>query len=31
MRTDQFINMLSTNLEPADQRKTARVLVSAVV
>ena len=31
MRTDQFINMLSTNLEPADQGKTSRLIATAVV
>ena len=31
MRTDQFINMLSANLEPADQGKTSRLLATAVV
>jgi len=31
MKTDQFISMLSANLEPADQGRTTRVLGSAVV
>lgn len=31
MKTDQFINMLSANLEPADRGKTSRLLAVAVV
>lgn len=31
MKTDQFINMLSTNLEPADRGKMSRLLTAAVV
>lgn len=31
MKTDQFIDLLSTNLEPVDQRKTARTIGSAVL
>ena len=31
MKTNQFIDMLSTNLEPVDRGKTSRVLATAVV
>ena len=31
MKTDQFIDLLSTNLEPADHGKTSRLLATAVL